>query len=939
MDYKPTLNLLKTDFPMKANLAQREPEIQQFWSSLDLYRRSLEKDAPRGTFVLHDGPPYSNGDVHIGTVVQNKVPKDFIVRYKTMRGFHAPYVPGWDNHGLPIENNVAKEFMEKGVTPTKLEFRRRCREYAAHWVGVQREQFRRFGITGDWMNPYLTMSSEFEATIVQVFGELAVSGAIYRGLKPIHWCVTDRTALADHEIEYEDHNSPSITVRFPLRDDPHGVFDGQANAYTVIWTTTPWTIPANLAVAAHPDADYVVMEVELNSYLVAESLAESVARLLGETDPPLILKRLKGRELDGLVFTHPLTRTEPFYNRDSPLVLADYVTLDTGTGLVHTAPGHGRDDFLTGQRYGLPVLNPVNDTGHYTDEAGPFEGLDLKAANTAVTQALQRSGALVHQERITHSYPHCWRCHNPVIFRATTQWFLSIDANGLRQKMLERIGQVDWIPADTVTRITAMAGGRPDWCLSRQRTWGVALPVFYCGGCDEPIVTPDTIASVTRHVAERDSDVWFERSAEELLPDGFACPKCGASEGFRKEEDVLDVWFDSGSTCRAVLQKRPGLRYPADVYLEGNDQHRGWFNASLTLGVATTGEAPFRQVITHGMTVDETGRKLSKSKGNYIHPLKMAQQYGADVLRLASASYDYFGDMRLGDEALKGVGDSYRRLRNTFRFLIGNLSDFRPEQQPVEYADLDELDQWALHRLNRLVETAVTSFDRYEFHPVTTLVYNFFAVDLSAFYLDVLKDRLYIASADAPTRRSAQTTLWHLANTLSRLLAPILVHTMEEVWQRLRGVDETLTESVHLAAFPEPNPAWNSPELAERWDALIAVRNEVNRALEAAKNEKLIGQPREAEVDLRADPALYPLLDRYRGRLASLFLVSSVELSESANGERLAVHIQPAAGEKCARCWIVKPDVGSHDAYGDLCGSCATVVERLGAEMSPVAGG
>ncbi|MBW3623421.1 MAG: isoleucine--tRNA ligase, partial [Armatimonadetes bacterium] len=917
MDYKSTLNLLKTDFPMKANLASREPALQQRWEEMGLYQKTQEKDAPRGTFLLHDGPPYSNGDVHIGTVVQNKVPKDFIVRYRTMRGFRSPYVPGWDNHGLPIENNVSKEFLQKKQTPTKAEFRKRCREYAAHWVGVQREQFRRFGITGDWENPYLTMSPQFEATIVQVFGELAEKGSIYRGLKPIHWCPTDRTALADHEIEYEDHVSPSIYVRFPLRDDPGGVFEGLENPYTVIWTTTPWTIPANLAVAVHPDADYVVLKWGDAHYLVADALKNPVARLLVEdadaqaVDAPegwpegdaealasagrnaLVVRRLKGAELEGLKFTHPLAGTHDFYDRESPVVLADYVTMETGTGVVHTAPGHGREDFMTGQRYNLPILNPVNDAGVFTAEAGPFEGLDLKAGNKAVIEGLSEAGTLLHRENYAHSYPHCWRCHNPVIFRATTQWFLSIDDNRLRERALEEIHNVNWFPPEGETRITAMVGGRPDWCLSRQRSWGVNLPVFYCEGCEEAVVTPETIASVKAHVEASNADVWVGKSAAELLPDGFTCPHCGAGE-FRKEDDVLDVWFDSGSTCRAVLENRPELRYPADLYLEGNDQHRGWFNSSLIVGVGTKDEAPYRNVVTHGMTVDEEGKKLSKSKGNFIHPLKMADQYGADVLRLASASYDYFSDMRLGEEALKVVGDSYRRLRNTFRFLLGNLSDFQPSDHAVPFYEMDEMDRWILHRLNEIVESAIDYFDRYEFHPVTTQLLNFFSVDLSAFYLDVLKDRLYIEGADSPTRRSAQTALWTLAHTLTRLLAPVLVHTTEEIWGYLRESDPGLAESVHLAAFPEPAPEWRDEELARRWAVLAETRDEVNKSLEAAKNEKRIGQPREAQVDLRADGALYPLLDRYRDALSAIFIVSAVDLSEAGEGEPLAVSVSPA---------------------------------------------
>ncbi|MGQ9526029.1 MAG: isoleucine--tRNA ligase, partial [Armatimonadota bacterium] len=867
---------------------------------------------------LHDGPPYSNGDIHIGTALQNKVPKDIVVRYHSMRGYRSPYVPGWDNHGMPIENNVAKEFQKAKKTPTKLELRKRCREYAAHFVNVQREQFMRLGINGDWENPYLTMSPEFEARIVAVFGELARAGYIYRGLRPIHWCPECQTALAEAEIEYEDKISPSIYVRFPLRSDPKGVFPTGGRGWTVIWTTTPWTIPANLAVAVHPDFSYLIVECDGDQYLVAEGLLDSITQAVG-WNAPCVLKKVCGADLEGLVFRHPL------FDRDSPVVLADYVTLDAGTGVVHTAPGHGREDFATGRKYNLGVLCPVDQSGHFTAEAGPFAGMHIRKGDRAVISSLSEAQCLLSEGTIQHSYPHCWRCHGPVIFRATVQWFMNVDHADLRRRALEAIQKVKWYPPESINRITAMVANRPDWCLSRQRAWGVGIPVFYCKSCSAEILTEETINHICELVRRETADVWYARDASELVPPGFTCPNCGGAD-FSKEEDILDVWFDSGSTCRAVLEGRPELRFPADLYLEGHDQHRGWFNSSLMVAMATRGEPPYRAVITNGFTVDERGRKMSKSLGNVVHPMRLIERYGADVLRLAAASFNYFEDIRLGDEALTRVADVYRRIRNTFRFLLGNLYDFDPTADAVPYDQMLEIDRWALHRLQELVSDVTAAYDVYEFHPVYYQLNQFCAVDMSAFYLDVLKDRLYTSPAKSVQRRSAQTAFFEIATTLARIAAPILVHTTEEVWQHLRKLDPTLTESIHLDDFPVVRSEYRDDALAQRWARLLSLRDSVNKALEDARIEKRISQPLEAKVRLSLPEPDYSVVAPYRDQLATLFIVSQSELDLTTDGAEAAITVEPAQGGKCARCWLVSDTVGQNAEHPKLCHRCIEAV-------------
>jgi isoleucyl-tRNA synthetase len=955
MDYSDTLNLPKTEFPMKADLARREPEFQRFWEEIDLYRKSLERPAPKGTFILHDGPPYSNGDLHLGHAL-NKILKDIIVKYRTMDGYRSPYVPGWDNHGMPIENNVAQEFQKRKEQPTRTQMRERCREYARSFVEKQREQFRRLGVRGDWENPYLTMSPEFEATIVKVFGELATQGFIYRGLKPIHWCANDRTALAEAEIEYAEKTSASIYVRFPLLEDPNQIFPQGGENATIIWTTTPWTIPANLAVAVHPDFDYAIVEAKGARYLVAYDLVASVMTAIGISDYRVVSTH-RGESLMGLKFRHPLfsgarhpvpgaqpgpgtgpgvdrsTRapgTNPF-DRASPVVTADYVTLDAGTGVVHTAPGHGREDFLTGQKFGLEILSPVDEAGRFTQEAGPFAGMDVQRGDKAVIEALKEAGALLAQGSVAHSYPHCWRCHGPLIFRATVQWFMNIDHNGHRQRCIEEIEKVRWYPAESVNRITSMVANRPDWCLSRQRSWGVGIPVFYCAGCRHELMTEESLAAAHRLVREHGSDAWFERPASEILPAGTTCGQCGGTE-FTKETDILDVWFDSGSTCRAVLETRPELRYPSDVYLEGSDQHRGWFNSSLMVGVGTKRAAPYRAVVTCGWTLDAEGRAMHKSWGNAISPQDIVSRHGADVLRLWVASTNYFEDVRLSEEILKRVTDAYRRVRNTFRFLLGNLSDFDPARDAVSLGEMPEIDRWALHRLGELIDRAHAGYESYEFHRVYRAVVDFCGVDLSAFYLDVLKDRLYTSPPASRGRRAAQTVLWTLADALARLMAPVLSHTCEEVWRFLPGVERV--ESVQLADFPVADPEWRDPELAARWEELRQVRELVNGALEEAKTAGTIEKPLAAQVTLTVPPGQYERLSSYRDDLAGLFIVSRAVLVAGAAGSGPTVQVAAAEGARCDRCWLVLPTVGRSAEHPTLCHRCVEAVRHQPSAVS-----
>ncbi|HSV73660.1 MAG TPA: isoleucine--tRNA ligase [Chthonomonadales bacterium] len=931
MDYKQTLNITLSDkdpraMPQRANLPQREMQIQARWDAIDLYRRTLEKPAPKGTFVLHDGPPYSNGDIHLGHAL-NKIAKDIIVKYKTMSGFRAPYVPGWDNHGMPIENNVSREFREAGIAPDPVTMRSRCREYATEWVERQKAQFRRLGVRGDWDHPYLTMSADFEARIVRAFAQMAEKGYVYRGLKPVLWCAECATALADAEVEYGDHTSLSIFVRFPVARDPQEVFGRGQTAppasYLLIWTTTPWTIPANLALAVHRDARYRLVECDGDRYLCADTLCDATMAATGLAGGTV--GTFDGAALAGLVCRHPL------YSRESPVVFADYVTMTEGTGIVHTAPGHGKEDFDTGRREGLDVLCPVDSHGVFTAEAGP----GLSGARILTGDADRRVMAalgdnLLARSDYKHSYPHCWRCHQPLLFRATVQWFMAIDHEGHRERALDQVERTRWYPPSMRNRITSMVANRPDWCLSRQRAWGVGIPVFYCTGCGRETIEPKAMQAAVDLVAREGSDAWFARPAWEILPAGYRCAGCGAQE-FRKETDILDVWFDSGSTHLAVLQspRWPELHWPADLYLEGTDQHRGWFNSSLMVAVAIEGAAPYREVITNGWTLDESGKQMHKSWGNAVAPTEAVETYGADMLRLWVASTDYFDDVRCSEAILKQVAETYRRIRNTFRMLVNNVADFDPTRDAVPYAELHDLDRWALARLCRTVDACRAGYESYEFHRVYHAVHNFCTVDLSAFYLDVLKDRLYCSGRASRTRRSAQTVMHRIADAMARLLAPVLSHTAEEVWDHLAM--DGKPASVHLADFPDGADGAAEGVLAS-WAPLLALRDRVQLAIEVARQEKRIANPLEAVVRLSLQADTCAAVQPYAEHLAYVLRVSQAELRDGAKDER--IEVARAEGAKCARCWLVRQDVGSSTAYPDLCGRCTDVVEHWAAGAS-----
>ena len=934
IDFSKTLNLPQTDFPMKADLPIREPLFQAFWQENDIYQKSVEKDAPKGLFLLHDGPPYSNGNIHLGHAL-NKTLKDLVTRFRTMQGFRSPYIPGWDNHGLPIEVEVMKEFRAKKEQWTPATLRARCRTFASEWVEIQKAQFRRLGVRGDWERPYLTMAPAFEAKIVEVFAELAKKGYVYRGLKPVLWDTANETALANTEAEYKEHVSPSIYVRFPLKSDPNQVFGNDAsagNAYTIIWTTTPWTIPANLAVAVHPDAEYSVVQVGGDRYLVAEPLREKTLTLTGlNASEGEVLKTVRGRDLEGLVFLHPL----PSFDRDSLLTLADYVTMEDGTGVVHTAPGHGADDFITGRKYNLPVLSPVNGRGRYTEEAGEFAGLTLDEANVRIPERLQEAGNLLAHTAFSHKYPHSPRApHKPLIFRATVQWFVSVEHDDLRNRALAEIDKVDWFPATAKNRISAAVAGRPDWTVSRQRYWGVGIPVFYANG--EPVMTDESLTAVVNLVRERGTDAWYDTAPEDILPAGFMYNGVPASE-FVKETDVLDVWFDSGTTSMAVLNSGvwENHRYPADVYLEGSDQHRGWFNSSLMLGTAVTGNAPFKQVITNGFTVDELGYKMSKSKGNAVDPLGVIEKYGADVLRLWVASCEYQEDTRLGDAILKQTADGYRRLRNTFRFLLGNLYDFDVTENAVPADDLDILDRWALSRLQRLIGVCTDAFHVYDFQKATQAILLFCGTDLSAFYMDVLKDRLYTLLPEDPKRRSAQTAMHEIASVLCRLLAPVLVHTCEEVWQEFRttGADTSSSDafSVHLATWPDVRTELINEAAETTFAAILRLRDEFNAQLSAVRASGELTKSQEALPTFTLGSALYSRIYGHEAALAEALIVPNVRLIQDndTDGETVWVEIASAPGIKCQRSWFVREDVGSDPDYPTLSVAQATIVREL----------
>ncbi len=930
VDLKKTVNLPKTRFEMQAKLPVNEPKMLAHWETMGLYRRIRESRAGRPQFIFHDGPPYANGNIHIGTAF-NKIVKDLVIKSKNMAGFDAPYVPGWDCHGLPIEFRVDQELGKRKASMSVAEIRAQCRAYAAKFVDIHRQEFKRLGIFGRWEDPYLTMSPEYEAIIAQAFVEFLHNDYVYKGLKPVHWCIHDQTALAEAEVEYENHTSPSIYVRFVLATDPALIDPALAgrNVHCLVWTTTPWTIPANVAIAFNPKLEYVAVDTPEGVAIVADGLLKNVSEALGWDQT--VLARFPGSKLEGVVFRHP------FIDRDSVGLLGDHVTLEQGTGAVHTAPGHGQEDFVVCQRYGIPVYCPVDAAGRIFRAEGasgtlPEEliGKTVWEINPIVIRLLRERGALADEERVDHSYPHCWRCHNPVIFRATEQWFIGMDRQEFRSRALEAIKTVTWHPDWGEERISNMVATRPDWCISRQRVWGVPILVFYCQDCGEPFIDRAVQEKIVEEFRLHTSDIWYSRSTSELLGTDAVCGKCG-STSFRKETDILDVWFDSGCSHLATLTPENGLRWPADMYLEGGDQYRGWFQSSLLVGVGLKDASPYRECATSGWTLDAEGRAMSKSL-NSIGPEKIVATRGGDILRLWVGSVDFMEDVRLSDTILDRLAEAYRKLRNTFRWMLGNLGDFNPEVEGIAANRLSGIDAWILVRAEELVRRCRAFYEEYAFHKVYRAIYDFAVTDLSALYFEVSKDRLYTGAPASRDRRSAQTALHRIHLALVRLLAPILSFTCEEVWRHTKfGTADC--ESVHMAYFPKPEDLTRGMQAGERnqapkWERLVPVRDQVLKALDTAREDKLIGSPLEAAVFLRVSGEMFKLLDELAADLPAWFVVSQV-FREPGATENLEIRVERTRGDKCERCWKYKTDVGSNQDFPTVCASCAAILPEF----------
>ncbi|WP_158139147.1 isoleucine--tRNA ligase [Staphylococcus aureus] len=916
MDYKETLLMPKTDFPMRGGLPNKEPQIQEKWDAEDQYHKALEKNKGNETFILHDGPPYANGNLHMGHAL-NKILKDFIVRYKTMQGFYAPYVPGWDTHGLPIEQALTKKGVDRKKMSTA-EFREKCKEFALEQIELQKKDFRRLGVRGDFNDPYITLKPEYEAAQIRIFGEMADKGLIYKGKKPVYWSPSSESSLAEAEIEYHDKRSASIYVAFDVKDDK-GVVD--ADAKFIIWTTTPWTIPSNVAITVHPELKYGQYNVNGEKYIIAEALSDAVAEALDWDKASIKLeKEYTGKELEYVVAQHP------FLDRESLVINGYHVTTDAGTGCVHTAPGHGEDDYIVGQKYELPVISPIDDKGVFTEEGGQFEGMFYDKANKAVTDLLTEKGALLKLDFITHSYPHDWRTKKPVIFRATPQWFASISK--VRHDILDAIENTNFKVNWGKTRIYNMVRDRGEWVISRQRVWGVPLPVFYAEN-GEIIMTKETVNHVADLFAEHGSNIWFEREAKDLLPEGFTHP--GSPNGtFTKETDIMDVWFDSGSSHRGVLETRPELSFPADMYLEGSDQYRGWFNSSITTSVATRGVSPYKFLLSHGFVMDGEGKKMSKSLGNVIVPDQVVKQKGADIARLWVSSTDYLADVRISDEILKQTSDVYRKIRNTLRFMLGNINDFNPDTDSIPESELLEVDRYLLNRLREFTASTINNYENFDYLNIYQEVQNFINVELSNFYLDYGKDILYIEQRDSHIRRSMQTVLYQILVDMTKLLAPILVHTAEEVWSHTPHVKE---ESVHLADMPKVVEV--DQALLDKWRTFMNLRDDVNRALETARNEKVIGKSLEAKVTIASNDKFNAseFLTSFDA-LHQLFIVSQVKVVDKLDDQATAyehgdIVIEHADGEKCERCWNYSEDLGAVDELMHLCPRCQQVVKSL----------
>ncbi len=934
MDYKQTLNLQKTGFPMKGNLPKREPDVLAIWEDMDIYARVREARADAPKYILHDGPPYANGNIHLGQAL-NKILKDITLKYKTLRGFDCPYTPGWDTQGLPTEQSVQKE---KGIDRhdvSVLEWRGLCRDLALGYVDVQREQFKRIGIRGDWDNPYLTLNPDYQARQIEAFGKFAMGDMVYRALRPVYWCYHCETALAEDEIEYGTRTSPAIYVAFGVPDTTSLPFEDvpEGPVSFLIWTTTPWTIPGNTAIALHKDAQYVLARTEKGTVILAEELLGRSMAECGIEDYEVV-GRATGEQLEGLVAKHPM------YERDSRVVLADYVTVEDGTGAVHTAPGHGLEDYETALKYGLDVISPLDDLGVYTDEAGPeLAGKVADQSNEAVKDILRAANALLGEAEIAHEYPNCWRCHRPVIYRATKQWFMNIDK--IRQQALDAIKTVHWNPAWGESRIAGMVQARPDWCISRQRQWGVPIPVFYCEQCGEMLLTEETIAHVRDLVAEHGADVWFERDAADLVPAGATCPAEGCeSTSFVKEPDIMSVWVDSGCSHYCVVRPHPELSFPSDLYLEGDDQYQCWFQTSLWVAMALGDPAPYKTVVGHGFFVDETGSKLSKSKGNIISPSEIYDEFGADVLRLWFTYADFRQKMALSESILKQVADAYRRIRNTGRFLLQNLQDFSPAEDALAPAEMMQIDRWALDRLQRRLKAITAAYDKWDLHIVHRDLHALCDADLSALYLNVLKDRLYTDVASSPARRSAQTAMWAILQALAKIMSPVLTFTAEELWQSMREeIDPSLEESIQLTDWPEADESLIDDALAARWDGAMELRAVAMAALEEAKTAEIVSNPVEAQLDMYVNAEARELLESLDEELNEFFIVSKVVLHEAGefDGEidatvGAAAKASLAKGEKCTRCWMRSETTGAQSDHVELCKRCADRVNTIVAQ-------
>ena len=929
MDYNTTLNLPSKEvdkvFPMRANLPVREPGMLEKWQNEELYAELRKKNSGKPKFVLHDGPPFSNGNIHMGTAM-NKVLKDIINRYRMISGYDVPFVPGWDNHGMPIESAIIKKNKLDRKKMSIPEFRNACKDFAQSFVNSQMDQFKRLGVVADWEHPYLTMTPSFEAREVKVFGEMFKKGYIYKGLKPVYWCPSDETALAEAEIEYADDKCTSIYVKFALKDDKGLVADTYdlSKTYFIIWTTTTWTLPGNLAIAVNPAESYALIKADNGeAYIVAEALAEKTMQA-GGIENYEIIKLFKGADLEFMTAQHP------FLDRESKVLLADYVTMESGTGCVHTAPGFGADDYQTCRRYGLDMIVPVDDKGYQTEEAGKFAGMFYEESNKAILEDMTQSGALFASEEIVHQYPHCWRCKKPIIFRATPQWFCSVES--FKDEAVKACEDVTWIPSWGADRMVSMIKERADWCISRQRHWGLPIPVFYCEDCKKPVCTDETIEAVSELFAKEGSNAWYEKDVNDILPAGFKCPHCGGVHFF-KETDTLDGWFDSGSTHFGVIENNPDAKWPADLYLEGADQYRGWFQSSLLTAVGAKGQgAPYKTVLTHGWVVDGEGKAMHKSLGNGVAPEEIIDKYGADVLRLWVASSDYKVDVRVSKEILEQLSQTYRKIRNTAKYILGNLGGFEPDNK-VSPADMLPMDKWIITRLNALSKAVKKAYEDYEYHIVYHAVYNFCVVELSNIYLDVIKDRLYCDSVNGLSRKSAQTAIYMILDTLTRLLAPILAFTADEIWSAMPHAKDDDTRNVlfNVANAEYMEYELDADEMAA-WDKLVAVRDDINPFLEEARAAKLIGKPLEAKVVISCDDAEYEFLADKGEDLEALLIVSEVEVNKGTDGgkceryEGIFVKVEKAEGEKCERCWKYGHGTGSHGEHSTLCSRCAAVV-------------